>query len=229
MCRRFVVNSSLPIAGTGEPLLVLDGPTVTAKRTSAVSMLGIRTLHPKPVRRVVIIGTGAQAYAHAIAVHEVHGASVCIVARTLEKGSALTARLRSDGVDIAVSSTERAECFAAADVVIAATSSIVPVLPDRMDPATLVIAVGAFTHSMAEIAPRMARERTVVVDTVDGARHEAGDLLQANVDFGNVRSLVAGLDGDAPTYDVVLKTVGHAAWDLAAAHVAVQASKHLAG
>ena len=79
-------------AGTGEPLLVLDGPTVTAKRTSAVSMLGIRTLHPKPVRRVVIIGTGTQAYAHAIAVHEVHGASVCIVARTLEKGSALAAR-----------------------------------------------------------------------------------------------------------------------------------------
>ena len=215
-------------ARTGDALLVLDGPTVTARRTSAVSLLGIRNLHPTPVQRVVIIGAGAQAHAHAIAVHEVHAASIRIVTRTPEMGSTLATQLGREGVDVSVASIASPNCFDAADVVIAATSSIVPVLPDRLDPTTLVVAVGAFTAAMAEIAPTMVHERTVVVDTLDGARHEAGDLLQAGIDFDNVRSIARCLDGDAPTHNVVFKTVGHAAWDLAAAHVAVRTSKRLA-
>ncbi len=60
-------------AATGRRLALLDGPTVTARRTAAVTLLGIQTLAPKPPSSVLIIGTGAQAAAHADALVEFFG------------------------------------------------------------------------------------------------------------------------------------------------------------
>jgi 1-piperideine-2-carboxylate/1-pyrroline-2-carboxylate reductase [NAD(P)H] len=61
-----------------------------------------------------------------------------------------------------------------------------------------------------------------VVDDVEGARHEAGDLIQAGVDWTGVRALGDILAGNKarPHGVPVFKTVGQAAWDLAAARVA---------
>ena len=57
-----------------------------------------------------------------------------------------------------------------------------------------------------------------------GARHEAGDLLRAGIDWGRVRSLGSllrrGPGSDGP---FVFKSVGTGAWDLAAARVAAKA------
>jgi 1-piperideine-2-carboxylate/1-pyrroline-2-carboxylate reductase [NAD(P)H] len=50
---------------TGETLFVLDGPTVTGRRTAAVTVLGIQTLHGTAPRELVLIGTGKQAANHA--------------------------------------------------------------------------------------------------------------------------------------------------------------------
>ena len=76
---------------------------------------------------------------------------------------------------------------------------------------------------MAELPPALLHARDVVVDDVRGARHEAGDLLQAGIDWDGVRALGAILAGEAPRprHTPVFKTVGQAAWDLAAARVAV--------
>ena len=78
---------------------------------------------------------------------------------------------------------------------------------------------------MAELPPALLHARAIVVDDIEGARHEAGDLIQAGVDWGNVRALGDILAGNAaappgqPACAPVFKTVGQAAWDLAAARV----------
>jgi enolase len=61
------------------------------------------------------------------------------------------------------------------------------------------------------------------LDDLDGAHHEAADLLQAKVDWSQVTALSSILDRTVqPSAQMpVFKTVGQAAWDLAAARVAL--------
>ena len=49
---------------TGQRALVLDGPTVTARRTAAVSLLAAQRLAPGSDGPLLIVGAGAQAQAH---------------------------------------------------------------------------------------------------------------------------------------------------------------------
>ena len=51
-------------AATGERMLVLDGPTVTARRTAAVSLLAAQCLAPNKDGPLLIVGAGAQGRAH---------------------------------------------------------------------------------------------------------------------------------------------------------------------
>ena len=63
------------------------------------------------------------------------------------------------------------------------------------------------------------------VDDCVGAHHEAGDLIGAEIDWGTVTALPDVIAGEAsrpePREAVLFKTVGCAAWDLAAARVAL--------
>jgi 1-piperideine-2-carboxylate/1-pyrroline-2-carboxylate reductase [NAD(P)H] len=49
---------------TGERKLILDGPTVTARRTAAVSLLAAQCLAPNKEGPLLIVGAGAQGRAH---------------------------------------------------------------------------------------------------------------------------------------------------------------------
>jgi 1-piperideine-2-carboxylate/1-pyrroline-2-carboxylate reductase [NAD(P)H] len=215
-------------AQTGQRLLLLDGPTLTARRTAAVTLLGVSALCRTAPRSAMLIGAGQQAAAHAQALIEVAGIrDFCIVGTGAERTQAFVERLAADhpgvrayGADAARLSAEAIE---RADVVIALTTATHPVVPSTVHDRTLVVGVGAYRADMAEIPADVVRRRRIVVDYPSGARHEAGDLLQAGVDWAQVIDFADILAGraaapDAPT---VFKTVGHASWDLAAARVAV--------
>jgi 1-piperideine-2-carboxylate/1-pyrroline-2-carboxylate reductase [NAD(P)H] len=109
------------------------------------------------------------------------------------------------------------------DLVLALTTSRTPVIPAHIAAHTLAIGVGAFKPDMAEFPPALLHSRQIVVDDLGGARHEAGDLLQAQVDWSQVRSLASVVATPFPpsARAPVFKTVGQAAWDLAAARVAI--------
>ena len=49
---------------SGERRLVLDGPTVTARRTAAVSLLAAQQLAPNRQGPLLVVGAGAQGFAH---------------------------------------------------------------------------------------------------------------------------------------------------------------------
>lgn len=75
---------------------------------------------------------------------------------------------------------------------------------------------------MAEIGPHTLAGSEVFVDDPEYAKQEAGDLLQAGVDWASVRSLIDALrDAPAAGRPIVYKTVGTGAWDLAAGRVAL--------
>lgn len=205
---------------TGQLRCLLDGPEVTGRRTAAVSLLAIRQLLPQAPRHILLVGTGTQARYHMQALHALYPqAQVWVQARThdaaacfCEAHGAWHGGLRPRTAD--------APAF---DVVITLTTSREPVYDEAPRPGCLVIGVGAFRPEMAEIGATTLAGSDLYADDPPGARHEAGDLLRAGVDWSRVVSLGALLrmpaDGTRPA---VFKSVGTAAWDLAAARVALR-------
>lgn len=207
-------------AANGRPLLVLDGPTVTAQRTAAVSMLAIQSLHSRSPQYVALIGTGKQASGHLDALAElfpgirvdVHGLDLASATEFCRQHAELGLVLQPKAGRIADE----------VGVVIMLTTSKVPVYNEAARADRLLIGVGAFRPDMAELGPLSIAGSQLFSDDPVGARHEAGDLIQAGIDWSTVLSLadaVAGrFDADRPR---LFKSVGTAAWDLAAARCAL--------
>ena len=206
-------------AATGAPQVILDGPTVTARRTAAVSMLAIRTLAPAP-RHVALLGAGTQSAGHVAALAALYpGIRIDVHSRSLDSAAAFCARQDGQGVELRPMS---GPVDPAAEVVIALTTSLSPIYDETPRPDRLLVGVGAFKPEMAEFGPTAVHGSELFVDDPAGARHEAGDFIQAGVDWATVKSLVDALDGRATDgRPRLFKSVGCAAWDLAAARCAL--------
>lgn len=212
-------------ASTGRRLGVLDGATVTARRTAALSLLAARELAPHPRGPLLVVGSGAQGRSHLEAFREGLGVSeVFVSSRSREGAEALAAHARDLGMEAgAVAAPE--DAMAEARLVVTATTSREPVLPDAVAEGTFVAAVGSFEPEAAELPPGLISGARVVVDTMDGAREEAGDLIRAE-SAGAFRWTDATALEDVlgakerPSGTVVFKSVGHSLWDLAAARTA---------
>jgi 1-piperideine-2-carboxylate/1-pyrroline-2-carboxylate reductase [NAD(P)H] len=209
---------------TGAPLLALDGAIVTARRTAALSMLGIQALLPHRPRSVWLTGTGVQARHHVEALTEIFPeARISVAGRTPGASERFCAGHAHLGA--ALTPSRVATVTDDVDVYIACTTSREPVYREPARADRLLIAVGAFSPDAAEIDAETVRASRLYVDDPIGARDEAGDLIRAGIDWTQVHPLAAALgDGAPPHVPVLLKTVGNAAWDLAAARVAVRGS-----
>jgi ornithine cyclodeaminase len=214
-------------AATGARQLVLDGPTVTARRTAAVSLLAARRLAPQPAGPLLVLGAGAQAQAHVEAFAAGLGVrELRIVSRSRASAQALAERARGLGLHVEVVDDADA-ALATCPLVVTATPASQVVLNGPCRPDVFVAAVGAFTPRMVELAPALCRalaaQGTVVLDTPD-AVHEAGDLLQAGLDPAGcptLRDIVLGRATPRPG-PVLFKSCGWAGWDLAAARCALR-------
>jgi 1-piperideine-2-carboxylate/1-pyrroline-2-carboxylate reductase [NAD(P)H] len=214
-------------AATGERLLLLDGPVVTARRTAAVTLLGISILAAKPPQSALLIGTGAQAFTHAEALIDYFNVQELVVAGidiSHARKFSDSLRYHHPRVGVTAISVDKLDAKGAGtDVVIALTTATQPVVPAELPDDTLAIGVGAFRPDMAELPPDLLQKRQIVVDYRAGAEKEAGDLLQANVRWSDVLELSELLDDPncSAAGPYVFKSVGHASWDLAAARVAM--------
>jgi 1-piperideine-2-carboxylate/1-pyrroline-2-carboxylate reductase [NAD(P)H] len=209
---------------SGERRLILDGPTVTARRTAAVSLLAAQRLAAQTRGPLLIVGAGAQGLAHLEAFTQGLGVrEVRIASRSMASAQRLADHANAMGVTataVGDADAQMADC----PLVVTCTPAHGVVLRALPRPDAFVAAVGAFTPAMVELDAALCR---YVVDTPD-AQHEAGDLLQAGLDvtrFPDLRSvllrpvraeLVAAHAGP-----VLFKSCGWAGWDLAAARCAI--------
>ena len=211
---------------TGTRLGILDGATVTKRRTAALSLLAARTLAPSPGGALLIVGAGAQARAHLEAFQVGLGTQeVFVASRTRSKAAGLVAHAQTLGMD-ARFVEDPAEVVADALLIVTATTSRTPVLTGPLRRDALVCAVGSFQPEVAELSADVIGSSRVVVDTLEAAATEAGDLIQASgaglwswTEAEQLEDVLAApaTAADRPT---VFKSVGHALFDLAAAHVA---------
>ncbi|MGQ3213214.1 MAG: bifunctional Delta(1)-pyrroline-2-carboxylate/Delta(1)-piperideine-2-carboxylate reductase [Shinella sp.] len=204
-------------AVTGVSLFALDGPNVTGRRTAAITLLAISRLRKTPPKTVALIGTGKQASTHAEALSSFFpGVDLIVAGISPEEEAQFCARHAACAVRPFVDRD-----WSCVDVVVTLTTSKTPVYVEAAVQHRLVIGVGAFTPDAAEVGRETVLASTLIVDDPAGARHEAGDLIQAGIDWSGVISLGDVLKGTANVGGpIFFKSVGCAAWDLAACRVA---------
>jgi 1-piperideine-2-carboxylate/1-pyrroline-2-carboxylate reductase [NAD(P)H] len=212
---------------SGQRLLVLDGPTVTARRTAAVSLLAAQALAPVTEGPLLIVGAGAQGRAHLDAFAQgLPLRQVLVASRSVGGAQVLAAHAKDLGLRASVvhdADAVLAEC----PLVVTCTPANGVVLRSLPRGDAFIAAVGSFTPRMVELGPDLCRHCAtmgeVVVDTPE-AQHEAGDLLQAGLDPGTFPTLREVLQRDATPRrgPLLFKSCGWAGWDLAAARTAVE-------
>jgi ornithine cyclodeaminase len=222
-------------AVNGKRLCMLDGPTVTARRTAAVSLLAAQLLAPKPNAKLLIVGAGVQGRSHLEAFAQGLGVKdVMVASRSRASAQALVQHAINIGLRALVVDNAD-EAMAECSLVVTATSAQQIAMRARPRDDAFVCAVGAFSERMLEWAPEvclhMAQHGRIFVDTRD-ADHEAGDLLQAGLDVSQFASLQDVVqqphEFTNKTGPVFFKSCGWAGWDLASARCVVQALKNTA-
>ncbi|MGH8264872.1 MAG: ornithine cyclodeaminase family protein [Steroidobacteraceae bacterium] len=218
----------LTSAQTGEPLALLNAAALTAIRTGAVGALGLRFTTPAAADSIGIIGCGGQGTWQAI--------SACAV-RPIRRVFALRRSAASfdsfcqvlkrhvPAVEIVPCRTP-SELLEQTDIVIAATTSLEPVLPD--DPALVAgkhfVSVGSYRRTMQELPDAVYRAAGALVIDTDGARTEVGDIVNAlarniltETDIFPLVELVLGRRSVDVNRTTAYKTAGSALFDLYAA------------
>ncbi len=218
---------------SGSPLALLDGPTLTVRRTAAASALASRYLSRPDSERLLMVGTGALA-PHLILAHAAVRpiCNVLIWGRSEEKAAKLAKRLNRDDFRVA-HTTGLEEAVRGAHIVSCATLTKDPLIRgDWLQPGQHIDLVGGFRPDMREADDEAIRRARVFVDTRAGASKEAGDIVQplesgvlAPEDVAaDLFELTRGDRAGRRFYDQItlFKSVGTAVEDLAAAQLTVE-------
>lgn len=224
---------------TGVPVAIMNGAYVTALRTGAVSGAATDLLARADASQLVVIGAGAQGVTQAAAVAAVRPIErIVAVARTHESLDGFRKGIEVDWPELLdrVETTTDASVVADADIICTATTSRTPVFDDGLvKPGTHINAVGAFRRDMQELPGGIVTRSTIVVDQVDAALEEAGDLI-IPIERGELeqhrieRELgqVASGDASGRVSDdeiTLFKSVGNAVQDVAVARHAVERAR----
>jgi ornithine cyclodeaminase len=218
---------------SGEPLALMDGPALTARRTAAASALAASYLARPDCERLLMVGTGALA-PHLV---EAHASvrpirNVLVWGRDPVKAERLAQRLNRRTLKVAATDDLQA-AVRGAHVICCATLATEPLLRGHWLPLGVhVDLVGGFTPEMREADDEVIRRARVFVDTRDGAMTEAGDivqplrsgLLQESDIAGDLFDLARGARAGRRYHDQItlFKSVGAALEDLAAAQLALE-------
>jgi ornithine cyclodeaminase/alanine dehydrogenase-like protein (mu-crystallin family) len=162
-------------AVTGAPLAQIEANRLGQIRTGAASGLATQILSDPDASVVAVIGSGFQAAAQVEAVRAVRAIrEVRVYSRSPQKREAFAQEQEA----IAVSSA--AEACDGADIVITATYAKDPVVEaGEIRAGAHVNAIGSNHPHRRELPAALLDSALVVVDDLDAARVEAGDLLLA--------------------------------------------------
>lgn len=225
---------------TGELLAVIEADRLGQMRTGAASGIATKFLSRKESRIVAIYGTGWQAQSQLTAVCAVRSIKeIRVFSRRPENRerfcTTMREKLRLDAI-LAVDQPEAAA--EGADIVITITTAREPVvLAPWLAPAVHINAAGANSLLRRELDEEtIARASHVIVDSIDQARIEAGELVSAVekgvLNWERVRELRQVVSGEVQAQKkepemTIFKSLGLAIEDVATAAVVYQRAVEL--
>lgn len=147
-------------ADTGLPLGLVESAVLTATRTAAVSALALRHAAPRPVQRILLLGTGVQATAHLDMLRQLFP-NLKQVSWWSRSTSAFATDCKKLPWPLLRSTDLQHACEQDFDAVVTCTSAAEPLLgTEVIRPGRLIIQVGYHEVTFAAIA----RSTKVVVD-----------------------------------------------------------------
>jgi ornithine cyclodeaminase/alanine dehydrogenase-like protein (mu-crystallin family) len=214
---------------TGEMAALIEADALGQLRTGAASGVATKYLANETARTACIIGTGYQARTQLEAVAAVRRLEGV---RAYGRDTARRATFCSEMSEIIGVTVEAAnsceEAVKGAEILITATSANKVVLEGAwLTPGMHINAMGANWPQKRELdADAVGRAGKIVVDSIEQAKMEAGDLIQALGEeqsrWNAVQELAQIVAGKAPGRSsmeqiTLFKSNGIATWDLAAA------------
>jgi ornithine cyclodeaminase len=210
---------------TGRPLALMNAAALTAQRTGAVGALGVKYMTPQDVSSIGIVGCGVQGAWQAIfacALRPIR--EVFCISRSGASFDSFAATVRRQVPQVRLTPCrDSRELLERTTVVIAATTSSQPVLPD--EPALLenkhFISVGSFRPTMQELPDSVYRLAGQLAVDSEHAKQEVGDVINALqrglLEESNVFSIAECVTGRRRldiARTTAYKTVGAAVYDL---------------
>lgn len=213
---------------TGEPIAILDGGELTARRTVCASALAAKFLSRKNSKKLVIVGTGRLAKYIGFAHQTVRPIDTIVVwGRNREKSEELANLYHNAGFKSATADNLESACRDA-DIISCVTMSTEPlVFGSWLQPGTHLDLIGGFKPTMREADTDAVVRSTIFADTREGVLAEAGDLLipirKGRITSGVIAAELSELassshPGRTSDAEITLfKSVGTSIEDLAAA------------
>ncbi|OZU90493.1 hypothetical protein CIL03_04925 [Virgibacillus indicus] len=220
-----VLNSS----ETGEIKAILDGSFITGFRTGAIGGSAIRHLAKSDASKLAVIGTGVQGlYQTLAACTERTITDIFLYNRTYEKISGFKQELEKwigDSIRIHTMKTVES-AIQDAEIVITATTSFTPVLPDepKLLSNKLFVGIGSFQPAMREFPEALyAQSDHIYVDSEDAIK-ESGDLAipleNKWITRNTIQTMSSYLKSEQNTIhdkSIIFKSTGMALFDVVAA------------
>lgn len=222
---------------TGACEAFLDGAAITAYRTAAASAVATKYLARSGPAVLGLVGAGALARAHLLAIACVRPLSAVVVwSRSAATAGSFAAFAHDHGAPVRVLSSAQA-VVEGADIVCTLTPSPTPVVKGEwFRPGLHLNAVGSPPRpSYREIDSEGIRRSRVVVDSVAVVSHKAGDLLIPLAEKAIDRDHFAEELGQLVTHErpgrandgeiTLYKSVGLAVQDIATARLVLAAAR----
>ncbi|MEI4508403.1 ornithine cyclodeaminase family protein [Sphingopyxis sp. CCNWLW253] len=166
---------------SGAPVCVIDASEVTAIRTAAASAAATDALARPEARRLVIMGTGEQAWHHVAAIRHVRPLDdVRIWGRSPEKAEELAGRIADDFGLPAQTAASVADAAEGADIICTLTGAAEPFLLDaHVADGTHINAVGSSRAGPSEIDEALVARARFVPDHREGVLAQGAEYLRA--------------------------------------------------
>ena len=233
-----LLNSSVQVfeASKGNIVATLDGESITAIRTGAVSGLATGILAKKDAKVGAIFGTGVQAKSQVEAILFVKNLEKILVFSRTKESAELFCNLIYDTFGIKAS-TGNKDSLKEADVICTATPSKKPLFDHSdLNLGVHINAIGSFKPHMQEIPVETVINSKVIVDNRKACEVEAGDLIipveekkwSFNLVHGELGQVILGEVSGRDSKDEItlFKSVGNAIQDLALANLIMKKLNH---
>ncbi len=167
---------------TGEPLCILDGKLLTALRTGAVGATGIKYTTPDHASSIGLVGAGVQGYYQLLYAFNTRPIkNVYLFDSKQDNLTTFADKIAAIKPDVKIHiCNNTTELLESSEIVITATTSFEPVLPND---ASLLqgksyIGIGSYKPQMREFPPALFEATKHVFIDVDLAKEETGDLAK---------------------------------------------------